>query len=259
MAIDFVRFSADLEHHACDSSKAKRPTGPQDVFQYSRAIPSNALALFVQRIRWNSDLRSNLGGSFELLSVVGVPSAARPRRTKKRSVQMRSNRMLMGAAVIGCLAAAMTSGAHAQETNMKEQLNARTGHQPAASARASGSIRQGQSADMNTQLNARTGGNAQLNARTNSDATPANGQFERRGLANESRMGAQRRVGASAREGRGYAEQRALLGEHGAFAREQRYGRGGGAVACTLVPALRAVIAAVAWPIGNAPSAPEWA
>jgi hypothetical protein len=140
---------------------------------------------------------------------------------------MRSKRMLMGAAVIGCLAAAVTSGAHAQETNMKEQLNARTGHQPAASARASGSIRQGQSADMNAQLNARTGGNAQLNARTNSDATPANGQFERRGLANESRIGAQRRVGASAREGRGYTEQRALRGEHGPYAREQRYGRGG--------------------------------
>jgi len=46
---------------------------------------------------------------------------------------MRSKRMLMGAAVIGCLAAAMTSGAYAQEANTNQQLNARTGHQPAAS------------------------------------------------------------------------------------------------------------------------------
>ena len=134
---------------------------------------------------------------------------------------MRSKRMLMGAAIIGCLAATMTSGAYAQEVNTNEQLNARTGHQPAASARTSGSIRQGRSADMDMQFNARTGGNARLNARTDGNATSANSQFERRGLANES-------LGASAREGRGYAEQRALRGEHGAYARvsEQHGERG---------------------------------
>lgn len=120
--------------------------------------------------------------------------------------------MLMGAAVIGCLAAAMTSGAYAQEANTTDQLNARSGSHPAAGARTSSSIRQGQSPAMN----------AQLNARTNGNATAANGQFERRGLANESRMG------ASAHEGRGYAEQRALRGERDARARisEQRYGHG---------------------------------
>jgi hypothetical protein len=116
---------------------------------------------------------------------------------------MKSKRMLMGAAVIGCLAAAMTPGAYAQEANTNGQLNARSGHQPAASARTSGSIRQGQSA----------GTNAQLNARTNSNATSANSQFERRGLANESRMR------ASAREGRGYAQARAVRGERGLYAR----------------------------------------
>ncbi len=144
---------------------------------------------------------------------------------------MRSKRMLTGAAVIGCLAAAMTSGAYAQEANTNEQLNARTGHQPAASARTSGSIRQGQSAETN----------AQLNARTNGNATSAKGQFERRGLANESHMGASAResrverrglaneshMSASARESRGYAEERARRGERAAPARvSERYGRG---------------------------------
>jgi hypothetical protein len=124
---------------------------------------------------------------------------------------MRSKRMLMGAAVIGCLAAAMTSGAYAQEANTNQQLNARTGHQPAASAQTGGSIRQVQSPNTNAQLNART-----------SNGMSANGQLERRGSINESRMG------ASARAGHGYAEQRALRGERGTYARvsEQRFGRG---------------------------------
>jgi hypothetical protein len=49
---------------------------------------------------------------------------------------MRSNRMLMGAAVIGCLAATMTSGAYPQEVNggrTRQQLS--TGAQPDASMR----------------------------------------------------------------------------------------------------------------------------
>ena len=144
---------------------------------------------------------------------------------------MRSKRMLTGAAVIGCLAAAMTSGAYAQEANTTDQLNARTGQHPAASARTNSSIRQGQSVDTN----------AQLNARTNSPGMSTNAQAERRGLANEGRMRAsaregqferrglahENRMGASVREGRGYAEQRALRGEHTAYARvsEPRYGR----------------------------------
>ncbi len=125
---------------------------------------------------------------------------------------MRSKRMLLGTAVIGCLATAMTSGAYAQEANTTDQINARAGHQPAASARTSGSIRQGQSADTNTQLD----------ARTNSNGMAANGQLQRRGLSNEGRMG------APAREGRGYAEEHALRGERGAYARvsEPRYSRG---------------------------------
>ena len=47
---------------------------------------------------------------------------------------MRSKRMLMGAAVIGCVAATMMSGAYAQEANTTGQFNARTGQQPATSA-----------------------------------------------------------------------------------------------------------------------------
>jgi hypothetical protein len=75
---------------------------------------------------------------------------------------------------------------YAQEANTSEQLNARTGHQPAASAQAGGSTRQGQSPDTNVQLNARTNGNAQLNART-SNGMSANGQLERRTFTNQER------------------------------------------------------------------------
>ena len=125
---------------------------------------------------------------------------------------MRSKRMLMGAAVIGCLAATMTSGAYAQEANTTGQLNARTGQQPATSAQPNGSMRRGQGANMN----------ARLNARANSNGTSANGQLERHGFANESR------TRASTREGRGYAAQRGMRGERGPYARvsEERYGRG---------------------------------
>ena len=88
---------------------------------------------------------------------------------------MKSKRMLTGAAVIGCLAAAMTSGAYAQEANTTDQLNARTRQHPAASARTNSSIRQGQSVDTN----------AQLNARTNSTEMSTNAPAERRDLAND--------------------------------------------------------------------------
>jgi hypothetical protein len=115
--------------------------------------------------------------------------------------------MLMGAAVIGCLAATMTSGASAQEANTTGQSNARTGQQPATSAQPNGSMRRGQGANMN----------ARLNARANSNGTSANGQLERHG-----------RTRASTREGRGYAAQRGMRGERGPYARvsEERYGRG---------------------------------
>src|SRR5262249_45617449 len=93
------------------------------------------------------------------------------------------------------------------------------GHQPAASVQTGGSIRQGQSPDTNAQLNARTNGNAQVNART-SNGRSANGQLERRSFTNESRMG------ASTRAGHAYAEPRTPRGERGAYAREERYGRG---------------------------------
>ena len=123
---------------------------------------------------------------------------------------MRSKRMLMGAAVIGCLAATMTSGAYAQEANTTNQLDARTSHQPSTGTQPRGSIRQGQGADMNAQFNAHAG----------SSETSANGQSARHAFANESRMR------ASPREGRN-AEQRGLRGERGAHARvsEERYGR----------------------------------
>jgi hypothetical protein len=97
--------------------------------------------------------------------------------------------MLMGAAVIGCLAATMTSGASAQEANTTGQSNARTGQQPATSAQPNGSMRRGQGANMN----------ARLNARANSNGTSANGQLERHGSTR-----------ASTREGRGYAAQRGM-------------------------------------------------
>ena len=47
---------------------------------------------------------------------------------------MRSKRMLMGAAVIGCVAATMMSGAYAQEANTTGQFNARSGQQPSLSS-----------------------------------------------------------------------------------------------------------------------------
>jgi hypothetical protein len=138
---------------------------------------------------------------------------------------MRSKRILMGAAVIGCVATAMTSGAYAQQAGTNQQLNVRTGQQPPASARTGGSIRQGQGADTNAQVNARTGGNTQLNARSNGNATSANGQFVRRGQVNETRMGTGGRMGA---ESHMRAEGRMGTSTRGAYGRvsEERYGRG---------------------------------
>jgi hypothetical protein len=122
---------------------------------------------------------------------------------------MRSKQMLMGAAVIGCLAATMTSGAYAQEANTIGQFNARTGQQPSSNVRP---MRQGQDGNMN----------ATLNARATSNGTSANGQLERHGFTNKSRMN------GPTREGRGLVEERAMRGERGAHmsVSEERYGRG---------------------------------
>lgn len=64
--------------------------------------------------------------------------------------------------------------------------------------------------------------NGQLNGRTNSNGTSANGQLERHGFANETRMR------ASMRKSRGYVEPHGMRGERGAYARvsEERYGPG---------------------------------
>src|SRR5437868_3915574 len=67
---------------------------------------------------------------------------------------MKTKRMAMGAAVIGCVTAAMMSGAWAQEAS--GQLHARTGNQH-FNARAGGN------ASATGQLNARQGGNANVN------------------------------------------------------------------------------------------------
>jgi hypothetical protein len=146
-----------------------------------------------------------------LVSVVGLPPGNKTTTNNKWSNQMRAKRMLMGAAVIGCLAATMPSGAYAQEANSRDQINARTGQQPVTNARPSGSMRQRQGAD----------GSAQLGARANNE-TSANRELERRGPANESRM----RV--SARESRGYTARPGMRSERSAYARvsEERYGRG---------------------------------
>jgi hypothetical protein len=124
---------------------------------------------------------------------------------------MRSKRMLIGAAVVGCLAATMTSGAHAQEANTTDHLKARAGQQPAANTRADESIRRSQGTVANGQISARA-----------SNGMSANGQVERRSFGNQGR------VGESARVGRIYSEHRGIRNERGAFARvsEERYGRG---------------------------------
>jgi hypothetical protein len=110
---------------------------------------------------------------------------------------MRSKQMLMGVALIGCLAATVTSGAYAQEANTTRQLNAHTGQRP------NPSMRQGPS--------------AQLNARASGNRTSANEESTRHGLANESRSRPSVR-----------AEPREMRGEHAAYARisEERHGRG---------------------------------
>jgi uncharacterized protein YraI len=124
---------------------------------------------------------------------------------------MRSKRMLMGAAVIGCVAATMMSGAYAQEANTTGQFNARSGQQPSTAAQPN-ATRQGQNADAN----------AHVNGRANGNRTATSGQLERRGFGNEGRLN------ASTREGRGIAEERGMRGQRGTYARvsEERYGHG---------------------------------
>ena len=88
---------------------------------------------------------------------------------------MRSKRMLMGAAVIGCVAATMMSGAYAQEANTTGH-NARSGQQPSTVAQPN-AMRQGQNADVN----------AHVNGRANGNRAATSGQLERRGFGNEVR------------------------------------------------------------------------
>jgi hypothetical protein len=106
---------------------------------------------------------------------------------------MRSKRMLMGAALIGCVAATMIPGAYAQEANTTDQFNARaSGQQPSTAGQPRPSMRQDQGAGMNAQkqgagMNAQ-GQAADMNARSNtrtSNRASASGQVERRGFANE--------------------------------------------------------------------------
>ena len=124
---------------------------------------------------------------------------------------MRSKRMLMGAAVIGCVAATMMSGAYAQEANTTGQFNARSGQPPSTAGQPNASMRQGQNADVN----------AHVNGRANGNRAATSGQLERHGFGNEGRLN------ASTREGRGFAEQRGMRGQRGTYARvsEERYGR----------------------------------
>ena len=69
---------------------------------------------------------------------------------------MRSKRLLMGAAVIGCLAATMTSGAYAQEANTIGKFNARrAGNSRRLARNTNASMRQRQAGAINEQFNAR--------------------------------------------------------------------------------------------------------
>jgi hypothetical protein len=119
---------------------------------------------------------------------------------------MRSKRMLLGATLIGCVAA-MIPGAYAQEINPNDQFSAR----PSTAGQPRPSMRQGPVADMNAQSNTRA-----------SNRASASGQLERRGFADEGRLN------ASTRERRGYAEARGVRDERGTYARmsEERYSRG---------------------------------
>ena len=77
---------------------------------------------------------------------------------------MNSNRMLMGAAIIGCLTAALNWGAYAQEAMSTTQL--RAGHPATGSIRSSGSMQESNGANkLKSQLGART------NAQTERHAT----------------------------------------------------------------------------------------
>ena len=171
---------------------------------------------------------------------------------------MRSKRMLMGAAVIGCVAATMMLGAYAQEANTTGQFNARFGQQPSTAAQPN-ATRQGQNADVN----------AHVNGRANGNRTATSGQLERRGFGNEGRLN------ASTREGRGIAEERGMRGQRGTYARvsEERYATAcvvnavrtrvsprsviaagcAGSADCIRVKAAIAIGVASDWLIGSAP------
>ena len=107
---------------------------------------------------------------------------------------MKSKRMLMGAAVVGCVAATMISGAYAQEAQTRGQFNERAGGQhPSTNAQPHTSMRQGQD---------------------------TNAQFNTRSVAN-----------SSTRESRSFVAELGMRDRRGAYPRisEQRYGRGWGA------------------------------
>jgi hypothetical protein len=116
---------------------------------------------------------------------------------------MRSKRLLMGAAVIGCLAATMTSGAYTQEANTTGQFNARAGRQQPSIG-----------AQPNTSLH-----HEQFNARAIRGRASSSGQLERRGVADEGRMNGPTR--------RTLAGERGIGGDRFTYARAsaERYGR----------------------------------
>ena len=88
---------------------------------------------------------------------------------------MKSKRMLMGAAVIGCVAATMMSGAYASGSPNPGPVPWSV---PAANNRRTMLNRTHRCAGGSANTN------AQFNARSNSKRTSANGQLERRGFAN---------------------------------------------------------------------------
>jgi hypothetical protein len=141
----------------------------------------------------NAKLIPNLSGRCELSSRGSLATS------NKRSVQMKAKRMAMGAAVIGCVTAAMMSGAWAQEAG--GQRNVRTGGNQQFNAHGGGSA--------SGQLNARQGGN--LNG---------NGRFDSRAGGNHTavtgELNGARRVEAGFRtEGRGWRGDRYTYRDRG--------------------------------------------
>lgn len=126
---------------------------------------------------------------------------------------MRSNRMPMGTAVIGCVAATMMSGAvaatmmsgaHAQEANTTGQSNVRSGGQPPSiNSQPDAAMRRDQGVEMNRQFN----------SRANRSRTSASGQLDRRGFTDEAR------TNATSREGRGFSGESGMRGGRGVYAR----------------------------------------